>query len=155
VSCFLCHCGNISTAMKADHRFVYSCTGMVYKYDVHIFPVYGGGLHVMLPSKVARAAGTGFKSLPAYWMMFFAIFLSPHSAFSSMGTVRSFPVVNRVKREVDHSPLSSAEVKNEWSLTSSPSVRLYIVYRYTDWGKYLVVSILVYFYHFVIRDLKF
>jgi len=32
----------------------------------------------------------------------------------------SLPWAKRLVREVDHSPLSSAEVKNEWSYTSTP-----------------------------------
>jgi hypothetical protein len=36
-----------------------------------------------------------------------------------MGTVDSFP-----GREADHSPPSSAEVKNAWSYTSTPAIRL-------------------------------
>ena len=37
----------------------------------------------------------------------------------------SFPEVRQPKHEVDRSPPSSAEVKNEWSCTSTPSVRLH------------------------------
>jgi hypothetical protein len=33
--------------------------------------------------------------------------------------------VKRPEREVDHSPLSSAEVKNARSCTSTPPIRLY------------------------------
>jgi hypothetical protein len=33
--------------------------------------------------------------------------------------------VKRPGREADHSPPSSAEVKNAWSYTSNPPVRLY------------------------------
>jgi hypothetical protein len=32
----------------------------------------------------------------------------------------SFPLVNRLGREVNHTPASSAEVENEWSYTSVP-----------------------------------
>jgi hypothetical protein len=35
--------------------------------------------------------------------------------------------VKRPVREADHSPPSSAEVKNAWSYTSTPSVRLHVV----------------------------
>ena len=42
---------------------------------------------------------------------------------------RFFPEVKRSGREVNHSPLSSAEVKNEWSCTSAPTVYLYDIDR--------------------------
>jgi hypothetical protein len=42
-----------------------------------------------------------------------------HSAFCRMGT-GSFPGVKRQGRGADHSPPPSAEVKNEWSYTSTP-----------------------------------
>jgi hypothetical protein len=38
-----------------------------------------------------------------------------------MGTRGSFPGVKRSGREADHSPPSSAEVKNAWSYTSAPN----------------------------------
>ena len=39
-----------------------------------------------------------------------------------MGTGGSFPRERQPVNEVGHSPLSSAEVKNEWSYTSVPHV---------------------------------
>jgi hypothetical protein len=42
-----------------------------------------------------------------------------------MGTKGSFPGGKRPGREADHSPPSSAEVKNVWSYTSTPPVRLH------------------------------
>jgi len=39
--------------------------------------------------------------------------------------------VKRPGREVDHSPPSSAEVKNEWSYTSTPQ------YAFMTWCKFL------------------
>jgi hypothetical protein len=35
-------------------------------------------------------------------------------------------------READHSPSSSAEVKNEWSYTSTPLIFLHVVDRKTS-----------------------
>jgi len=35
--------------------------------------------------------------------------------------------VKRPGRKADHSPLSSAEVKNEWNYTSTPPIRLHSV----------------------------
>jgi hypothetical protein len=43
-----------------------------------------------------------------------------HPASYPMGTRDSFPGVKRPGREADHSPPSSAEVKNAWSYTSIP-----------------------------------
>jgi hypothetical protein len=62
---------------------------------------------------------------------------------TSMGFVQSpvqwevefFPGVKRPRRDVDHSPLSTAEVKKEWSYTSAPLYalygveKLYVLYR--------------------------
>jgi hypothetical protein len=41
-----------------------------------------------------------------------------------MGTAAISPRVKRPGREADHSPPSSAEVKNAWSYTSTPPLRL-------------------------------
>ena len=38
---------------------------------------------------------------------------------------RSFSRVKQLKKEVNHSPPSSAKVKNEWSYTSAPPVCVY------------------------------
>jgi hypothetical protein len=43
-----------------------------------------------------------------------------HPASYPMGTRGSFLGVKRPRREADHSPPSSAEVKNAWSYTSTP-----------------------------------
>jgi len=42
-----------------------------------------------------------------------------HLSSYSMGTGGFFPAVKRPGRETDHSSLSNAEVKNEWSCTST------------------------------------
>jgi len=42
-----------------------------------------------------------------------------------MGTVAITPKVKGPDREVDHSPPSSSEVKNAWSYTSTPPIRLH------------------------------
>jgi len=41
-----------------------------------------------------------------------------------MGTVGFFPEGKQPGREADHSPPSSAEVKDAWSYTSTPPIRL-------------------------------
>jgi hypothetical protein len=48
-----------------------------------------------------------------------------HPASYPVGTRGSLPRVKRPEREADHSPPSSAEVKNAWSYTSTPPIRLY------------------------------
>jgi hypothetical protein len=48
-----------------------------------------------------------------------------HPASYTMGTRRSFLGVKRPRREADHSPPSSAEVKNELSYTFTPPIRLH------------------------------
>jgi hypothetical protein len=50
-----------------------------------------------------------------------------HPASYPMGTRGSFPGVKRPRREADHSPPPSAEVKNAWSYTSTPPTRLHDV----------------------------
>jgi len=44
-----------------------------------------------------------------------------HSSSYTMGGGDTFSRVNRPDREADHSPLSSAGIKNAWSYTSTPS----------------------------------
>jgi hypothetical protein len=48
-----------------------------------------------------------------------------HPATYPRGTRGSFPGVKRLVREADHSPQSSAEVKNAWSYTFTPPIRLH------------------------------
>jgi len=48
-----------------------------------------------------------------------------HPASYQMGTGALNPGVRRAEREVDHSPPSSAEVKNVWRYTSTHPQRLY------------------------------
>jgi hypothetical protein len=49
-----------------------------------------------------------------------------HPVFFPMGAGGSFPGgVKRPGREADHSPPSSAEVKNAWSYTSTPPIRIH------------------------------
>jgi hypothetical protein len=48
-----------------------------------------------------------------------------HPASYAMGASGSFSGVKRPGREADHSPLASAEVKNEWSYTFTPPTRLH------------------------------
>jgi hypothetical protein len=50
-----------------------------------------------------------------------------HPGSYPVGTRGSFPGVKLPGREADHSPPSNAEVKNAWSYTSTPSVRLHCV----------------------------
>jgi hypothetical protein len=44
---------------------------------------------------------------------------------SSTGTEINIPGVNRPECKVDHSPRSSAEIKNGWTYTSTPPIRLH------------------------------
>jgi hypothetical protein len=48
-----------------------------------------------------------------------------HPASYSMGNRGFFLGVKQPGREADHSPSSSAEVKNAWSYTSIPLIRLH------------------------------
>jgi hypothetical protein len=48
-----------------------------------------------------------------------------------------FPGVKRPERDVDHSSPPSAEVKNEWSYTSTP------IYSFTEWTRTTLLSIYV------------
>jgi hypothetical protein len=57
-----------------------------------------------------------------------------------MGTV-SFPVVKRMWSEADHSPLSVAEVKNEWRCISTPLLRHHGLG--SDNSTFVVVAVMV------------
>jgi hypothetical protein len=48
-----------------------------------------------------------------------------HPASYPMDTRGSFPESKAAESEADHSPPSSTEVKNAWSYTSTPPVRLH------------------------------
>jgi hypothetical protein len=48
-----------------------------------------------------------------------------HSAYCTIGTGALILRLKRQGREADHSPPSSAEVKNAWSYTSTPPIRLH------------------------------
>jgi hypothetical protein len=45
--------------------------------------------------------------------------------FNTTGEYRVFPWGKAAGREADHSPPSSAEVKNVWSYTSTPPIHLH------------------------------
>jgi hypothetical protein len=51
--------------------------------------------------------------------------LEPHSTFCSVGTRTHSLRVKRPGREPDNRLLLSAEVKNDWSYTTAPSIHLY------------------------------
>ena len=52
--------------------------------------------------------------------------------FLANGTGGVFPLgVERLRRETDHSPPTSSEIKKQWSYTSTPTVSLYGVDRDT------------------------
>jgi len=55
--------------------------------------------------------------------------LRGYSSILLSGYWNSFPGINRLVREVNHLPSSGAEVKNEWSYTSSPPVNVHNMYR--------------------------
>jgi hypothetical protein len=51
--------------------------------------------------------------------------IGAHTASYQMGTRGSFPWGKAAGCDADHSPPSSAEVKNAWSYTSTPPIRLH------------------------------
>jgi hypothetical protein len=53
----------------------------------------------------------------------------------------SFPVMKRPGRDVDSSPKSSGQVKNEWSYTPTPRIRLHGVDRERMQLKVVMVSL--------------
>jgi hypothetical protein len=69
----------------------------------------------------------GWGSIPSRGSDF-SLFISVQTGYGThpvscpMGTGGSFPGVKRSEREVDHSPLSSAEVKNGEAATPLPDV---------------------------------
>jgi hypothetical protein len=50
-----------------------------------------------------------------------------HPASYQMGGGGPFPWIKRPKREAYHLPIFSVEVKNTWSYTSTPPIRLHDV----------------------------
>jgi hypothetical protein len=48
-----------------------------------------------------------------------------YPASYTMDTRGFFPGVKAVGREADHSPLATAKVKNAWTCTSAPPIRLH------------------------------
>jgi hypothetical protein len=56
-------------------------------------------------------------------------FISSTPALGPGGYLGSFLGVNEPRHNVDHSPLSSADVWNEWSYTSTPSICLHVMDR--------------------------
>jgi hypothetical protein len=79
-----------------------------------------------------RAGRSGFKgSIPGRDWEFFSsapcLDLSEaHPASYPVGKLGALsPGVERPGREADHSPPSSADVKNSWSCTSTPPIRLH------------------------------
>ena len=72
--------------------------------------------------------GPGFKSRQRQEIFHFSKTVQTrsgaHPAFYSVATGALSPGVKRPGRKVDYSPPSSAEVKNEWSYTSAPSICL-------------------------------
>jgi hypothetical protein len=70
-----------------------------------------------------------FDSRKDWEFVFFAIVFRPslghaQTPFQLVPVVVS-PGLKRLEREADHSPPSSSEVKNAWSYTSTPSIRLH------------------------------
>jgi hypothetical protein len=66
--------------------------------------------------------GRGLKKNPGRGQRFFSSAKSPDILFKrSWGSV---PGVKQTRRKVTHSPPCSAEVKNEWSNTSAPPIRV-------------------------------
>jgi hypothetical protein len=64
-----------------------------------------------------------------------------------MGTRGSFPGVKRQGREADHSPPSSADIKNAWSYTSTPPIRLHdVVLSLGNYRACLYLYIYLYLY---------
>jgi hypothetical protein len=70
-------------------------------------------------------------SIPGKGMRFISFstcpdpFLDPTSVLFKGYTKGTFPGIQQKEREAHHSPLSSVEVKNEWSYTVSPPIRLH------------------------------
>jgi hypothetical protein len=84
-----------------------------------ILEVGGGELEMQIKNVLDFDSFTllhvsGHKSLTG-WFLFLSMIVP--------GTF--FPGIKRLGREVDHSPLSGAEVKNAWSYISTPPIGLH------------------------------
>jgi hypothetical protein len=91
---------------------------------------------INLPADLLFSVGAGFTYWLVWrsWVHFLAAerdFLFSKSSSPALGSTQSLiqhvlgtlsPGVKQLEYEADHSPASNAEVKNEWSYTSAPSV---------------------------------
>jgi hypothetical protein len=83
-----------------------------------------------------------------------------HPASYPMGTSGSLPeegVLKQLGREADHSPPSSAEVKNAWSYTSAPPVPFmaWCLVKHRDNFTFLTFTVLSKFFFFFIFPFAF
>jgi hypothetical protein len=90
-------------------------------------PGYGNRYSVARVATRLRAGRSGFRLRAGETNSSLLRNVWSGSVARSTGTAGSFP--RGLRREVDHSPSSRAEVKNRWSYTSAPSVCLYCLNR--------------------------
>jgi hypothetical protein len=69
--------------------------------------------------------GSSFGKISEIFTIAFQTSPAAYTVSYPMENRDTFPALKRPKREDDHSPLSSAEVKNAWSYTSISLVRLH------------------------------
>lgn len=96
------------------HRLSLADSCIIYLYEFNIGIVRTGGVRYLNSILVMRNKLYSSTKLNQNGSEF-------HSTSYSMGTGFFSPKVKRSAREVDHSPSSSSEVKNEWSYTSTSS----------------------------------
>jgi len=72
------------------------------------------------------------------------LFLDPPSLLFKGYTMGIFPGIKQNGREAHHSPLSSDEVKNEWSYTASPQICLRGLHRVSPfWIEYVYIFLII------------
>ena len=134
-----CHGGWGVAGTRGKCYYLLTTTGMTnltISYDDASLPSYRP--NVFVPTRTAVFTQSAFVSVSGYSMVdpeFESrqgqLFYSPDGPPNFLSNLyRTSPLVTkRPGCEVDHSPLSSSKVKNEWNSFSTPPIRLHSVIR--------------------------
>jgi hypothetical protein len=98
--------------------FVVDTEALFFIYELTTFNVIYWKF-VLLSVKTSNII-THIVTLRLNYVLIYPYIAGVHPTSYEMGTGGSFPGVKRQRREADHSPPSSAEVKKMWIYTSTP-----------------------------------
>jgi hypothetical protein len=104
----------------------------------------GSFLQLSLLDPRIRGGGSGWTigiRLPAGAVMLLFATASRPALWSTQPRIQCVPWalfsgVKRMGREADHSPISSDEIKNDWTYISTPSIRLHGLLRNKHQGQF-------------------